>query len=260
MSKEQIEKLRLLAEKRDTLEGSKLYKMLLNLATTHYAVNRNYEELSAAIKSYEGNIEIWDIRNRDKLNSFLREIARLLHNYLSSTFSLIRHTSKLCGDLGSKEFRKEYDKKVTDFNSNGCVYFIRDLRNFSQHVGIPPPAASVSPVSGNSGFKSRIILTKKTLLKWKEWKGGSVKFILSTGDINLRTVIDQYQNLLTRFYLWFYRRVIEYHKSEFDEFIKVEREIGDLNTELQRIMGYSTQQPNSQSDSNVTGKASDGKT
>lgn len=82
MSKEQIQRLVALAEKRENLQGMKIYRMLMNLVTTNYAVNRNYQELSKAIPSYEGNIAIWDIKKRNELHQFLREISRLLHNYL----------------------------------------------------------------------------------------------------------------------------------------------------------------------------------
>ena len=259
MSKEQIQRLRALSEKRENLHGTKLYGMLMNLATTHYAVNRNYREFSIAITNFEGNIAIWDVKKRNELQTFLREISRLLHNYLSSTFSLIRHTSKLCNDLRCNELRKEYDKKVSDFNSNDCVFFIKDLRNFVQHVGLPPPTASISPVHHNVGFRSRILLSKQRLLSWKGWKAGSKRYSRASQDIDLKVVINQYQSLLNQFYMWFYQRVIQQDPREFEEFAKIDREIAKLGAELEKIM-YTPEQVDSKIEPINAEKASDAKT
>jgi len=259
MSKDQIQRLMELTKKRESMQGTKIHRQLMNLATTHYAVNRNYQELSIAIASYEGNIAIWDVKKRNELQTFLREISRLLHNYLSSTFSLIRHTSKLCEDLRCTELRKEYDKKVNDFNSNDCVFFIKDLRNFAQHVGLPKPTANVSPVHHNVGFRSRILLGKGSLLSWKEWKAGSKRYILTSPEIDLKVVVNQYQALLNQFYLWFYQRVIHQYPREFEEFTKIDGEIGRISAELEKVMN-----PPKQVDSKIepinADNASDAKT
>lgn len=241
MSKELIQRLRALSEKREGLLGTKLYRMLMNLATTHYAVNRNYQEFSIAITNYEGNIAIWDVKRRNELHSFLREISRLLHNYLSSTFSLIRHTSKLCDDLGCNQLKKEYDEKVSAFNSNDCVFFIKDLRNFAQHIGLPPPTASISPLHDNVGIRSRILLSKQSLLSWKEWKTASKRYIRANPEIDLKLTINQYQALINQFHIWFCQRVINQYSKEFEEFAKIDGEMGELDAELQSITNPSKQ-------------------
>jgi hypothetical protein len=47
-----------LLDAREKLEGTRIFRMLLNLATSQYAVNRNYQELSSAINKCESDLEI----------------------------------------------------------------------------------------------------------------------------------------------------------------------------------------------------------
>ena len=148
MSKEQVKELADLTEKREKIEGTRIFRMLMTLATSHYAVSKNYQELASAFAFYEGTLEIWNVKKRHELNLFLREFSRLLHNYLSSTFSLIRHNAKLCNDLESPKLAQEYSKQVERLNANDCVWFVKDLRHFAQHVGLPIPSAKLSFVKG----------------------------------------------------------------------------------------------------------------
>ena len=144
MDKNDAIKWKELIDKHETLEGTKIFRMLLSLSTSNYAVNRNYQELSLAINNYEVNLEIWDVQKRQIFNAFMRELSRLLQNYLSSTFSLIRHNVKLCKDLQCSTLNEEYARKIEVLNTNDCFSFIKDLRNFSQHVGLPVLSAQLN--------------------------------------------------------------------------------------------------------------------
>lgn len=234
MSQENAMRLGMLIEKREGLEGTKIFRMLLNLGTSHYAVSKNYQELSSAFAFYEGNLEIWNVRKHHELSLFLREFSRLLHNYLSSTFSLIRHNAKLCNDLECPELTQEYLKQVDFLNANSCVWFVKDLRHFAQHVGLPIPSAqlSFSTNHGKSELKHKILLDKDTLLDWKEWKKGSKDYINTHDEIDLKLAINEYQTLVRGFFMWFVKKVVQLYSSQIQEFVKIDREIGRLNQEL----------------------------
>ena len=203
--------------------------MLLNLATSQYAVNRNYHELASAIVSYESNLEIWDMKNRRILNAFLRELSRLLHNYLSSTFTLIRHNVKLCKDLHCPELDRDYSEIVKDLNTNECVSFVKDLRTFAQHIGLPILSAQIS--FSKTEFKQRILLDKTALLNWKEWKHAPRNYIESHGEIDLKLVLSEYQNLIATFYKRFYTKISEVFAKQLKEFAEIDSEIGRLQRE-----------------------------
>jgi len=216
-----------LLKKRESLEGMKIFRMLLNLATSQYAVNRNYHELSSAIAKYEVDLKIWDVKNRALLNAFLRELSRLLQNYLSSIYSLIEHNREFCKDLNCAELNKAYSEEKETLLSNDCVNFIRDLRTFSQHIGLPLLSGQIS--FSKSEFKQRILLQKEELFKWKKWKRASEKYINSHEEIDLKLVLNEYQSLINNFYKWFYKKVTELYAEQLKELTEVESELARLN-------------------------------
>jgi len=223
-----------LIKKREQLEGTKIIGMLLHLATSQYTVNRNYQELSKAVAWYEGDLSIWDVKNRRQLDAFIREFHRLSHNYLSSTYSLIGHTRTFCEELSNLKLNEEYSCKVAELRSHGCVRFVYDLRRYSQHINLPIALATLSftqtvPKSGNGKIEQRLLLKKEELMKWKDWHRVSRKHIESQKEVDLKPVFAEYQALMKDFYEWLYRRVGELYQRELEEFVKIERELSQLN-------------------------------
>lgn len=235
MSKVQIQRLKALADQREFMQGTKLYRLLKSLADTHYAVDKNYQELLQAIVNFEGNIELMSDGKRQEFIAYFRELSRLLHNYLSGTFSLIRHTSKLAIDLKCSDLSKEYGKKIGDLNSNDCVFFIKDLRNFVQHVGLPELAGQFTYEKAKTpNVTQRVLFDKTELLKWKEWKAGSKRYITTNQEIDLKIVINQYQLLINQFHNWFIKKIISQYSKEFEEFAKIDKEISELNSVIMK--------------------------
>lgn len=207
--------------------------MLHNLDVSDYAVNRNYQELSSAISAYEVNLEIWNMEKREILRAFLRELSRLLHNYLSSTFSLIRHNVKVCEDLHCAVLSKEYSEKLRVLEKYDCISFVKDLRNFSQHVGLPIPSAQLQfgNVKGVQEVKQKILLDKEALLgDWAYWKPASKRYVQMFKEIDLKVVLSEYQGLITWFYEWFYKRATQLSSEQIREVDEIETEIRKLET------------------------------
>lgn len=220
---------------REKLEGTRIFRMLLNLATSQYAVYRNYDELSSAINKYEGDLEIWSIDKRGLLEAFLRELTRLLQNYLSSTYSLIEHNRRFCEDLNCSELNKSYSEKIRDLRRNDCVIFVRDLRTFSQHIGLPLLIGEISLKklnmdSNTSEFKQRILLQKEELFKWKGWNEASNNYVKSHEEIDLKLVLNEYQSLIKTFYEWFYKKVTELYSKDLTEYATITSELMRLST------------------------------
>jgi len=122
-----------LLNRRDKLEGTKIVGMLVRLDSSLYTVKRNYQDLSDAINRYESDMSIWYLKNRPKLDAFLREFSRLLHNYLSSNYSLIEHTQMARKNLDNSELNEDYPLKLEEIFSKDCVRFVRFTNLFSTH-------------------------------------------------------------------------------------------------------------------------------
>jgi hypothetical protein len=223
-----------LLQKREMLKGAKVFGMLLSLATSQYAVKRNYHELSTALDKYEGNLDIWAVEKRALLNAFLKEFSRLLHNYLSSIYSLIQHTQQFRKELGHSELNKDYYEKLKDLQSNNCVKFVRDLRTYSQHIGLLIISANLSFTrtdreAGEGKIEHKILLEKKDLMKWKKWHRNSRRYINSHEKIDLKIALGEYQTLIKDFYQWFYKRVMELYSKELKELAEIDSELARLS-------------------------------
>jgi len=220
-------------DKREKLKGTKIFNDIQNLATSHYFVIRNYQELERQISLYEkDSISIWDITKRNEFHAFLRELSRLIHNYLSSTFSLISHSSNFCDQLQHKSLRKEYDEMVAKLRLYDYYHFVKDLRRFNQHIGLPIIAAQMDFRSDPNELQSRILFDKEVLLSWhgnNAWTAGSKNYLNAHREIEVKAVFFEYQGLIKDFYDWFYKKASSVCANELKEFFDNEFEISRLN-------------------------------
>ncbi len=222
-----------LMDKREKLKGSKIFNDIQNLATSHYFVIRNYQELERQVTLYEkDSINIWGVTKRDKFQAFLRELSRLIHNYLSSTFSLISHSSNFCDQLQNKTLRKDYDEMVAKLKLYDCYHFVKDLRRFNQHIGLPLISAQLDFRSDPNEIQSKILFDKKVLLSWhgnNAWTSGSKNYLNTHKEIEVTAVFSEYQGLIKEFYDWFFKKTSSVYTNELKEFLENEYEISRLN-------------------------------
>jgi hypothetical protein len=247
MSQDRIaifEKWATLDEKRETLYGTKVYRMLSNFKSTHYAVSKNYRELSIVIANYEGNSTFWSTLTRKDRILFFRELSRLLHNYLSSTFTLIQHNMELRNNFG--RISADYKSKIDALQSNDCYNFTRGLRNITQHIELPILLGHFSREKINHPIKQSIILEKQSLLlREKDIRSASERkgfgrYIRANKEIDLKLALNQYQCLLKDFYNWFYYRFDQLYAKELGEFATIEKEINKLQSELSQTRAIQT--------------------
>jgi phage baseplate assembly protein W len=64
-----------LDEKMRGLYGTKVSQMLNSFRTSNYTVNKNYQELSTAINSYEANTKILNPEKQEERMLFFREFS-----------------------------------------------------------------------------------------------------------------------------------------------------------------------------------------
>ena len=168
--------------------------------------------------------------NESLSNEFKKEIfmhlERYIFNYLSSASALIEHSRHLTSFYKDTDFYTEYDKRIKNvFEKNDLALFIKKLRNYQVHVGLPCPyivASQKDTKSWDIVFISQELLDKKN-----DWNLESKKFINTCGkEIILNDVFYQYTNLVNSFYLWVYEELKKYHKDELIEKERIEKELG----------------------------------
>lgn len=241
MSQDRIaifEKWATLDKKRETLYGTKVSQILNSFRTTYYTVNKNYQELSSAINSYEANTKLWDNEKLEERKLFFTELSRLLHNYLASTYTLISQGEKI-----SKKYEKImifYDNKIDSLKSDDSYNFSRCLRHITQHYELLGLVAHFSRIGIEVGkpAKQSIILEKKSLLDRKDElhpkpeREGFIKYINNHDEIDLKFVLNQYQSLLDNFFEQFHLKTRELYAKELEEYYMISEEIDRLQLEL----------------------------
>jgi hypothetical protein len=157
----------------------------------------------------------------------MREAARLLHNFLAGASTLIDQTRVFISDhyLGTdvnKEFKSRIDR---NFLHNPLSQFVKDLRNFMMHCGLPPVerhltmARSSEVPSGTLSAETGFRLRKAELQKWDAWKADSKHFLEQQGDfIDLMDLVVRYRILIDTFHNEFDALLQEHHKDDLAKF------------------------------------------
>ncbi len=233
-----LEKLALLDEKKGTLYGTKVSQMLNNFRNTHYAVNKNYQELSTAINSYEANTTFLINIMKERV-LFFAELSRLLHNYLASTYTLIAQGKKLSERY--ERISDFYKTKIGSLQSDDSYNFSRCLRHLTQHYELLDLVAHFSRMGIGQPFRQSILLTKESLLERKEElypileREGFVRYIENHNEIDLKLALNQYQSLVDNFFEQFQIKTRELYSKELKENEEVDNEIQQLTLELENI-------------------------
>lgn len=195
------------------------------LSVNFYVFDRNYKELRKfleAVKKQENMLNLWDLRNRHKLDIAISEILRLLHNFLASAKSLIDQTRVVIRDwYRETDFINEYKAQINSrFVNNSLSGFIEDLRNFSLHYSLPITHAVLSvqitdPKTGQGEANFSFKLIKSALLIWKGWTEKGKTFLSASNDeIDIEVLSEEYHKQILDFHSWLVQRLQEIHKDD----------------------------------------------
>ena len=197
--------------KSDAYKNIRKYKIFLNAVKIYEG---NYCEL---IKSFERHKKLdltllLDTKyGRKKLYNLHNKISRNLHNYIASTFTLIRATSVYYKDsFESKNLISDYKSKIEkEVNNQPVKFFIEDLRTYLQHKEIPDITTStVYEPSPSQDYNSYIIYNANDLLIYKNWRSLSKKYIRDNSkSLNITKAIEEFHNIFSSFTNWFINQV-----------------------------------------------------
>jgi hypothetical protein len=114
-------------DKLQNTEGWRISRKIEHLGTSFYIFKTNYDELIQRIEYFKRPeaILLWDVRNNDQMEHFLKEVTRLLHNFVAAALTLVEHTRIMArGMYKGTEFWEEYsllDNKSLCIESIGSV-------------------------------------------------------------------------------------------------------------------------------------------
>jgi len=207
-------------------EGHRIQTKIRGLASSYYVFLGNYEMLVRALDYFgreEVFMELWREDNRIKLERFIDEVTRLLHNFLAGAKSLVDHTRVFNEDMYEGHgFKQIYQEKVDrDLKRSPIVCFVQNLRNYVLHKQLPISSATLS-LRGDRGtikaFDNTIKLDVNELREWDKWKPESRDYLDSLDDkVQIRHIVDKYVGDIRAFYQWFGEQQGQVYHSEFAE-------------------------------------------
>ncbi|PWU44490.1 hypothetical protein DLJ46_25720 [Micromonospora globispora] len=149
-------------------------------------------------------------------DEFYDEVDRRLHNFVAAAATLIDHTRRLVDDYAGTSFAEEYTRRKDELIAQPEATFVRDLRNFVLHYGLPTIGGTFS--IGKEAFGSQIEIPTASLLTWKGWKPNSRRFLESRGEgVVLTEPLDAYAKSLDSLYQWLFPHRDVLHGAEIAE-------------------------------------------
>jgi hypothetical protein len=230
-----VNRISVLREKLSTSEESQLVHDFLTGATTYHVFQGNELELREFLLHHERRenaLPLWNVENREGFQSFLREVSRLLHNYLASVGSLRDHTRRLWNKyLPPEEYR---EKARVTFAESGLCVFVQNLRDYSLHRKLP--VAYGHMFFDQDELVAAVKLDRADLLKWSKWPPLAKGYLTSLpeDDIDLRAIVDDYTTSVRDFNHWFGQTFVQHKLEAFQQFSAWENELSDAFADLYR--------------------------
>jgi len=228
-----FQKLKALKKRIVECRGYRIAQRNRALKLTYHVFLANHRELEGLLlKLCDPNFasEIFGNENRDAATNFGIELNRLFHNYIASAISVVDHIEKPIKELYKKTaFLTEYEsKKDSTFLSPFCC-FVKELRNYFLHEGIPPTSLEAPECKEANEPWTNVILDKTLLLNHKTWGPQSREFLRSAPNtIDLRMMINSYTDTVESFYIWLSQRQLEINAQPYRELEILEDQLESL--------------------------------
>jgi hypothetical protein len=244
MSDYQIEHLRRDALRKEFEEsrGFRIHRDVTAIQLTFYAFQTNFEELDCLIRThYKLSTEdkLGDFFDRAPLESLLIELTRRLHNFVFAAKSLVEHTRNFIKRWyeGDSAINEAYSAETArQFGSSGIGAFTADLRNFFGHATSP---FLVSRMAGSDTAPNEprysLGLDTDDMHQQREWSAGARKYISAhNDDVNLGIYVEEYYELVMRFYHWLGEQNEKWCKTDWDHTMSLQDQIQAYETKWGR--------------------------
>lgn len=218
-------------------DAAKIHARLEALNNNFYVFGANYRELRDAIRlpqEPDTLMEMWSREKVPEMLSTLREIMRLLHNFVAAAKALVEHTRIVIRKwyVGT-EFLEKYNTEVkVRFADNDVTQFIEELRNYTLHYALPLTNATLhidrNPDTNEFNAEHAFTLNKDVLLYWNGWTK-SYEFIKSAPEgIKIEPLITTYYEEVKSFHEWVRQSLTQIHQKELNWFLEMRKKIGAM--------------------------------
>lgn len=203
---------------RNATAGYRIYWMINSVIVSRGIFDANQNDLHARLSEYSDPkiaAKLWRQGEHFAAQQELREIVRLIHNYIASVKSLIDHTRIVAKQILVDASFDQYQKRVDAFKDDTASKFLHRLRDFTLHITNPPIRARLNLAE----MSSEIYLDSALLLEWEDWSRSNREFIESRpGGIALLPLVEDYDHKVQAFYDWLIEYFQDARRVEMEEF------------------------------------------
>lgn len=233
--------------------GYRIQILHSDLHRSHYIVNKNYEELIAAIEAFEGDHELEvSESNREGLEPVLLEFGRHLQNYVAAVRARVDHLyDTVIQELESIEgdesgLRESYEEKMAELDLSHYGSFFTGLRNHFMHDRPPIPVGNEivnETWDAESGNHSREVdrnlkLRKQDLEEGDYLNSEARNFLESLSDeFHVRPLVEDFQERMEEVFDWLDDEIESRFEEELNHTTQLHDDAVDQQKELLTDLG-----------------------
>lgn len=194
--------------------GVEIHRELDTLTVSLNIQRGNFRELKSLHQEFrEYTREDWE---EIDLNAVIKEeYFRLLHNYISSVYTVINHSQRIVSKYGDDDLYDNYSGKLRDQKLDKRGMFLTQLRHYTQKRKVPPISAGHIIHSDQTEF--RLSIRKDLLLDWDGWTKDAKAYLESLDNrVEILDIIKAYQQESEDFYEWFFKYARLYFSDELE--------------------------------------------
>lgn len=195
--------------------------------------------------------------NREAGQQAHRELNRHVHNFVSSSLTLVEHTRVFMRKHYSEtELFKTYETQViATFAKSPVAQFVQGLRNYMLHKGLPPSSmymkfeGSPGATDGSGTMETGVHYDTASLLDWKDWKAPAREYLELAGEnLDIHDFALEYLTLVNQFHKWLSNMLELHHLSDLQELESLQSQFHDVNhnngnNNLEKTIDLPTVQP-----------------
>lgn len=182
-----------------------------------YKVNRVH--LRAWVKEPGQNDELstelfQNVRPPIVRDRYLRELARLIHNYAASSATLIDHSRQLMSNYRKSDFEQAFQERKTLITQMPEHHFLKDFRNYVLHYSLPPIDYTIG-LRDNDHNTFELKFNTPSLLEWENWSEKSRTFITTHENaLVFLPIIEAHGAAMDELHTWMLAQFETLHRSD----------------------------------------------
>jgi hypothetical protein len=165
------------------------------------------------------------------------ELARRLHNFVSSVKSLIDHSRHIVTRMyrdPTHPVRAEYQRRARSLADEPKRKFVQQLREYVLHYELAPAVGRLEfnrtdgTTSSPFMFRATWTLAPEVLLGWGRWNAGVRTYLQNAAELNLLDLVEAYVADISDLYVWLRNEQMREHQADIDATNLMINELNDM--------------------------------